>query len=165
MSVKTKLNKNMKRIIIAITGLLLVGGLTSCKPKQSAYREAWEKAKQREMAQAGNQGAMDDIKPIARTTEHTAVVRERIVPAQGEDATGLRAFSVVIGSFQNVTNAKSLKERMTAEGYNVLLAQNEMGMYRVIVASYDTKEEAVATRESIKRRYSQFNDAWILHKQ
>lgn len=155
----------MKKIIIAILGLTLIGGFTSCKPKKSAYRAAYEKAKQREMAETVSNDAQDEIQPIVKSGEGAAVVRERVVPAKGEDVNILRSYSVVIGSFQNLTNAKSLKERMINDGYNATLAQNEMGMYRVIVTSFDNKEDAVVSRESIKARYSQFNDAWILHKQ
>ena len=50
---------------------------------------------------------------------------------------------MVIGSFQNPTNARNLKDRMVQEGYNAVLATNEAGMLRVIVASFDAREEAV----------------------
>jgi hypothetical protein len=68
---------------------------------------------------------------------------------------------------------------MENEGYDVILAQNDMGMYRVIVASYDDKESAVAKRDEIYRKYSAlgdteylrktygvpFNDLWILERE
>lgn len=151
----------MKKFAVLLTALFVVAGFTSCKPKQSAYRAVYEKAKQRDIAE--NQD--DEIVPIVKTGESAAVVKEKITPAQGEDGTGLRAFSVVIGSFQNITNAKSLKERMTSEGYRALLAQNEKGMFRVIVSSFDSKDEAVSSRESIKAKYAPlFQDAWILQR-
>ncbi len=151
----------MKKFTILLSALFIVAGFTSCKPKQSAYRAVYEKAKQREIAQSNN----DEIVPISKAGESAAVVREKIQPAQGEDANGLRAYSVVIGSFQNITNAKSLKERMVSEGYRAILAQNEKGMFRVIITSFDNKNEAIASRENIKAKYAPlFQDAWILER-
>ena len=152
----------MKKITVILTLLFLVTGFTSCKPKQSAYRAVYEKAKQKEIAESN---VNDEIVPIVKTGESAAVIKEKVVPAQGEDATRLRSFSVVIGSFQNTTNAKSLKERMIREGYRAMLAQNEQGQFRVIVTSFDNKEEAVNSREAIKAKYAPlFQDAWILER-
>lgn len=95
------------------------------------------------------------------------------------DAAGLKKYSVVIASLSVKLNAESLKTRMQNEGYPVILAQNEQGMYRVIVASYDDRESAAAKREEIYNRYSAqgdtdylrktygvpFNDLWILDRQ
>ena len=41
----------MKKSIIALSALALVVSLGACKPKQSTYRQVYEKAKQREIAQ------------------------------------------------------------------------------------------------------------------
>lgn len=155
-----------KKVFLAIaTATLLLGSATSCKPKQSAYKAAYDRAKQREVAAANTQ-QQDQVVPVTEATYQEADVRsERVMPAEGENAGGLKAYSVVIGSFQNVTNARSLKERMVNDGYNALLAQNEQGMYRVIVTSFDTKEEAVRSREAIKSIYAPlFADAWILYR-
>ena len=68
---------------------------------------------------------------------------------------------------------------MENEGHKVILAENEQGMYRVIVASYDTKEQAASKREEIFNTYSSkgntdylrrnygvpFNDLWILERE
>ena len=68
---------------------------------------------------------------------------------------------------------------MVSEGHQVILAQNEQGMYRVIVASYDDKQQAAAKREQLYSTYSAkgdtdylrrtygvpFNDLWILERQ
>lgn len=150
------MNTFMKRILLMVAAVALVGGMTSCKPKQSAYRAAYERAKQKEVTQQTTT-SQDDVMPVS----NEATRSERIQPAQGEDATSLRTFSVVIGSFQNITNAKSLKERMVAQGYKAFLAQNERGMYRVILASFDNKADAIKSRDAVR---SVFSDAWILQR-
>ena len=87
---------------------------------------------------------------------------ERITAAEGEDASRLKQYSVVVGSFKNKTNAYALKERMEREGYNAVLGQNDQGMLRVIVASFNNREDAVDSRNALR---SQFPDAWILDRQ
>ena len=135
---------------------------TSCKSKQSAYRAAYEQAKAREMA-----GQTDDyvITPVSKPVASNETRQERITPLDGENAAGIRLFSVVIGSFQNRTNAFSLKERMERDGYMPVLAENEQSMLRVIVTSFDNRTDAERSRDAIRSKYyPNFQDAWILQR-
>lgn len=144
--------------------LCLVCSFTACKSKQSAYKAAYEKAKEKEPEVL----AVDDASSLSKPSttadyENATVKKEKVTTVAG---TGLKRYSVVIGSFQNKTNATSLQERMQGEGFNVILAQNESLMYRVIVASYDNKAVAAAKRDEIKVQYAPaFQDAWILEQQ
>lgn len=158
----------MKKSVFAFSALVVVLSLGACKPKQSTYRQVYEQAKQREIAQ--NQSstqapeATDDNIIVSKPIQSSvAVRRERLSTVDGEDARRLNNYSVVIGSFQNRTNALSLKERMEAAGFSPVLAENEYGMIRVIVASFPTRDEAVASRERVKQQFApQFQDAWLL---
>jgi len=142
--------------------------LGSCKPKESAYKAAYEAAKAREIQ---DNVVVDEPTPVPDTTPvdsyypstETAVQKEKVTVIDG---TGLQQFSVVIGSFLNKTNATSLKDRMTNQGFRPTLAQNAMGMYRVIVATFGDKSSAAAERARVKDRYyPEFQDAWILDNQ
>ena len=107
-----------------------------------------------------------------------SVRKEKVEPVYANDAAGLKRFNVVIASLSVKLNAESLKQRMENEGHKVILAENEQGMYRVIVASYDTKEQAAAKRTEIYNTYTSkgdtdylrrtygvpFNDLWILER-
>lgn len=157
--------KTSRTLAPVVAALLLSLSFTSCKPKQSAYHAAYERAQQRQIAQqAATQDAVRPM-PAPDATADVNVREEKVRPADGADENGLKAYSVVIGSFQNITNARSLRERMLGEGFPAILAQNEDGMYRVIVTSFDTKSEAVTSRESIKSRFAPlFSDAWILQR-
>jgi hypothetical protein len=154
----------MKKIIFASLALISLVSLSSCKAKQSAYRKAYEQAKQREVATQDTKPAAQYEAPAASTPAAPVTVRkERVSTYSGEDATRLKRFSVVVGSFQNPTNARSLKERMEGQGYNAVLATNDAGMLRVIVASFDTRDEAIAGRDAIRSRFApDFKDAWLL---
>lgn len=157
----------MKKIAIACTAIALVVGLGSCKPKKSAYRKAYEQAKQREIAsqqESSNTLVYEEpavSKPV-ETPAHISVHKEKVSALDGD---ALKLYSVVIGSFQNPTNARALKDRMVAQGYKAVLAKNEMGMVRVIVATFDTREEAAASRDAFKVRFApNFKDAWLLQQ-
>lgn len=156
----------MKKVILASLALVAVASLSSCGAKKSAYRKAYEQAKQREVATQATKPAVQYEAPVTtpeRAAAPVTVRKERVTTYQGEDANRLKRFSVVVGSFQNPTNARNLKERMVKAGYNAVLATNEVGMLRVIVSSFDSREEAVASRDAIKARFApDFKDAWLL---
>ena len=146
----------MNKIWLFGASICMVLALGSCKPKQSAYKAAYEQAKEKE-----------STTPVSKPrTSNVSTRAERINAAQGEDASRLKRYSVVIGSFKNKTNAYALKERMQNDGYNAVLGENEQGMLRVIVASFNDKADAADSRDAIKAKYApNFQDAWILERQ
>ncbi|MDR1810659.1 MAG: SPOR domain-containing protein [Prevotella sp.] len=163
--------------------LVLVAGFGSCKPKQSNYRAVYEAAKERELEE--NIPATTVSKPAypvytASSTDYDSekVRQEKITPVDAADASGLRAYSVVIASLSVKPGAEVLKAKMEKDGYKVILAQNEQGFYRVIVASFDDKPSAVDAKNSIQAKYQAkgleavrktygvpFTDLWILQRQ
>ncbi|MDR1336988.1 MAG: SPOR domain-containing protein [Tannerella sp.] len=106
------------------------------------------------------------IAPVSKSKAATSLARqERISAIAGENAAGIKLYSVVIGSFRNQTNAYSLKERMQNDGYMPILGENEQGMLRVILTSHESRQEAERSRESIRSKYyPNFQDAWILER-
>ncbi len=164
----------MNKIWLFGASVCMVLALGSCKPKQSAYKAAYEQAKEKEstapveVIEEEEVVEEDEVTPISkpRTSSSNVSTRtEKINAAEGEDASRLKRFSVVIGSFKNKTNAYSLKERMQNDGYNAVLGENEQGMLRVIVTSFDNKSDAIYSREDIKSKYApDFQDAWILER-
>lgn len=154
----------------------------ACKPKQSAYQSVYEAAKEREVEE--NIQTNSQIDKPAYTVPSTdydseRVRQEKITAVDESDASGLRAYNVVIASLAVKPSAEALKAKMENDGYKVILAQNEQGMYRVIIASYDDKPSAVDRRNEITRTYQAkgdtehlrrtygipFDDLWILQRQ
>ncbi|MCL1938087.1 MAG: SPOR domain-containing protein [Candidatus Azobacteroides sp.] len=180
----------MKKIcFIVLFAFAFLFSFNACKPKESAYRSVYERAKsaQREKEQQKDrdklfasieQSQQTGSPSFASSSSSssmgssssssmanipgTSFQRERITALDGS---GVKPYSVVIGSFVNKTNAESLKDRMRARGYNTFLVKNEKGMYRVIAASFDSRSEAIQLRERIKDKYdSEFADAWLLER-
>lgn len=159
-----------KIVLFAATACFLLT-FGSCKPKQSAYKAAYEQAKEKETTapvteEVDETYEEEEVAPVSKPRTSNATTRsERINAAEGEDASRLKRYSVVIGSFKNKTNAYSLKERMQNEGYHAVLGENEQGMLRVIVSSFDDKADAAASRDAIKAKYApNFQDAWLLER-
>lgn len=162
--------------------LLVVFG--SCKPKQSAYKSVYEAAKERELEENKTSENSSNVTKPAYPAYNVNVAdekvrTERITPVYDADADGLRAYSVVVASLSVKPNAEALKSKLEQEGYDIILAQNESGMYRVIIASYDDKASAVNQRNAIRDKYLAkgssdmlrrtygipFDDLWILQRQ
>jgi len=168
----------MKRLIF-ISIVAVAMSATSCttfkkifKPKENAYKTAYEKAREKETV--APQVNTEETTPQTVTVQPAVQVapaegrvqKEKITGVTSSDASGLKLFSVVIGSFMNQTNALALKASMEKDGYRVILAQNERQMYRVIVASFDAKDQAATERDRIKAKYTpRFDDIWLLERQ
>lgn len=167
----------MKKILMLGMGLCIAFAISSCKSsKESEYKTAYDQAKQQELAQGQGQVTEPiEIAPVSTTTSassgESAVVdtkyrEEKVVLAAGEQGT-LKAFSVVCGSFTSKTNAESLRSTLVNEGYPAMVVQNpETGMYRVVCASYDDKQQAAEARAQFKANHpddADFQKAWLLY--
>jgi len=176
-----------KKCFIILLAFAFLLSLNACKPKESAYRSVYEKAKsaQKEKEQQTDRdklfASVDQTQQTlspAVTSSPSPVVTTPVAPStpvltptfQKEKITaiegsGIKQYSVIIGSFINKTNAESLRDRMRARGFSTFLAKNEKGMYRVVAATFDNKSDAVQLRDRIKEKYdSEFMDAWLLEK-
>lgn len=159
----------MKKIFVVALALCSVLAVVSCKSSKDAYDKAYADARSAEEG-LGQQSDAVEISPVASSTKKDAADdsfrTEKVVIASGD--TGLlKAFSVVCGSFSTKENADNLRNKLIEEGYSAIVVKNsESGMYRVITASFDTKEEAAASRAQFKSahpRNSDFQKAWLLY--
>lgn len=93
--------------------------------------------------------------------------QEQISVVDPNDASLLKDYNIVVGSFGNRTNADNMKARMTGRGFASFLVQNAAGLYRVVAASFDDRETAVSTRDQIRATYATDDPntcpaAWLL---
>ena len=151
-------------------GLCIALAFTSCKSSESAYKKAYEKAKQQELAEAP---AVEEAPapvvaaPVEAPAAPVAVgtIREEKVELVSGD--GLKAYSVVCGSFGVKANADGLKAKLDGEGYNAKVVYNaERNMYRVVVSSFDDRVQAAQARDDFKAKHpnnADFQKAWLLY--
>jgi len=164
----------MKKLAVLGTGLCVVLAFTSCKSGESAYKKAYEKAKQQELAQPKVSEPVEvapvaDVPIVKKSTTATssnAGVRQERVTVQGDGT--LLEYSVVCGSFQTKANAEALQEDMTNAGYKALIALNpDTNMYRVIISTFADRASAAEARDAFKAKYpnrKDFQGAWILRR-
>lgn len=163
----------MKKLVVLGFGLCIALAFTSCKSKESAYKKAYEKAKQQELAEASVAEEAPAAAPVVAapvaTTQAAPVevgtVREEKV--QLVSGAGLKAYSVVCGSFGVKANADGLKSKLDADGYNAKVVFNaDRNMYRVIVSSFDDRVQAAQARDNFKAKYASnpdFQKSWLLY--
>lgn len=95
----------MNKIWLFGAAVCMVLALGSCKPKQSAYKAAYEQAKEKESTApvevVEQEEEVVEVAPVSKPRTSTATTRtEKINAAQGEDASRLKRYSVVVGSFR-----------------------------------------------------------------
>ena len=163
----------MKKLVVLGMSLCIALAFTSCKSSESAYKKAYEKAKQQELAEAPVAEEAPAAAPVvaapvaAAPTTPVAVGTVREEKVQLVSGEGLKAYSVVCGSFGVKANADGLKARLDDAGYNAKVVYNsEKNMYRVVVASYDDRVQAAQARDNFKAKYSnnaEFQKSWLLY--
>ena len=164
--------------------------LTGCKSKESAYRQAYEKAKAQEMeAESNSSVAVTPVEEVEREVVVTPVTPVTPPPARQQNTnttvdhsdvrtiaggvtvvngSPLKAYSVVVGSFLTQANAEGLMSTLQGEGYDARVVKtNETinghtGWFRVVACSFDDKPSAAQSRDRLKAQPS-YKGAWLLY--
>ena len=175
----------MKKYTLLCAALCAAMLFTGCKSSESAYKQAYLKAKQQEelqqkqeaeaqaqaaAAQAAQEAENNVVTPMEEkpVTETQVVDNADNVPVRQETVsvvagTGLKNFSVVVGSFSLKANAEGLQQTLKSQGYNAQVVVNNQvspAMYRVVATTFDTKGEAAASRNALQEKYP---GAWLLY--
>lgn len=165
----------MKKIMVLGAAMCVALSFTGCKSSESAYKKAYEKAKAQEQTSTDNDDNMRQEAPVVAPVEtvqqpvnqapvvdnydNEPVRRENVSVVNGA---GLKAYSVVVGSFGVKANAEGLQQRLQNAGYSAQVAFNSgNNMYRVVAATFDSKASAVQSRNQLRATYA---DAWLLAK-
>ena len=171
----------MKKYTLLCAALCAAMLFTGCKSSESAYKQAYLKAKQQEelqqkqeaeaQAAAAKQEAENNVvvpmeeKPVTQTqvvdnADNVPVRQETVSVVAGS---GLKNFSVVVGSFSLKANAEGLQQTLNNQGYSAQVVVNNQvspAMYRVVATTFDTKGEAAASRNALQEKYP---GAWLLY--
>lgn len=162
----------MKKYTLLCVGLCAAMAFTSCKSSESAYKKAYEKARQYDTAtqQASQRSdeavvAPVEAKPVTEARvvdnlDNVSVRRESVSLVSGN---GLSAYSVVVGSFGLLSNAEGLQQRLKDAGYGAqIVRNNDRNMYRVVATTFSSKGDAVSSRDQLRSTYP---DAWLLYSE
>ena len=160
----------MKKLSFFAAVMCVAMAFTGCKSSESAYKKAYDKAKANEATEVRTEPAQTTL-PEGTQVVETPVTQTQVVdnmdntPVRQEavsvvDGAGLKNFSVVVGSFSVRANAEGVQQRLKSAGYQAQLAYNqERNMYRVVASTFDSKNDAVNSRNQLRATYP---DAWLL---
>ncbi len=162
----------MKKYSVFCATLCVAIAFTGCKSSESAYKKAYEKAKAQESAQTVDPAATEtpvvapveevgatEVKIVDNANDNVRVREEKVQLVNGS---GLKAYSVVVGSYSVLPNAEGEQKRLRDAGYDAQLVKNDTGekiTYRVVAATFDNKSEAINSRTQLRAKYP---DAWLL---
>jgi cell division protein FtsN len=146
------MNRTIRLLLVTFISL----SLFSCKSKQLVSE-----------IKGANVPATTEVapKPVAPkpvvSTQPEVTRSESFKLAEGETNTTAmgKKYHVQVGAFSNHDNARNLRVKLVNEGNNALVVENESGMLRVIISSFDEYAEARAKIDQIKGAYP---DAWVL---
>lgn len=164
----------MKKYTLLSAAICAAMVFTSCKSSESAYKQAYLKAKQQEEQQQQQQTPVAQEttvvtpmveRPVNNTqvvdnADNIAVRQEQVTVVSGS---GLKNFSVVVGSFSLKANAEGLQQTLRSEGYDAQIVMNNNvspAMYRVVATTFDSKMDAAASRNGLQNKYP---GAWLLY--
>ena len=160
----------MKKLSFFAAVMCLAMAFTGCKSSESAYKKAYDKAKANEATEVRTEPEQTYVPEVTQVVE-TPVTQTQVVdnmdntPVRQEavsvvDGAGLKNFSGVVGSFSVRANAEGVQQRLKSAGYQAQLAYNqERNMYRVVASTFDSKNDAVNSRNQLRATYP---DAWLL---
>ncbi len=159
----------MKKYVFLIAAAAGVLSLAGCKSSASAYQQAYEKAIQDDpapaVAAAPTRVVVEEPAVEEPAQEEIQVRQEKVTLVSGDSE--IRTYGVVCGSYSLKANAEALMKRLQDDGFAPVVAVNEAGKtYRVIVASFNTREDAAAMRDSFKKKYpdnQDFQNSWLLY--
>ena len=160
----------MKKSVLMGSALIVAFAKSSCKSGESAYKKAYEKAQAQQFNATVNTVNSDQtqnntvsvtpVQTVTPTTDYSNVsVRSEDVTLV--NGTGLKAYSVVVGSFGVQANAVALQNKLKGQGYQAQVVKSPSNMYRVVLSTHNDKVSAAQSRDKVRSTYA---DAWLLYQ-
>lgn len=162
--------KKYTMLCVALCGAMV---FTGCKSSESAYKQAYLKAKQQDEMQQQQQTPVEEANVVTPMVEKVAtntqvvdnadniVVKQEAVSMV--NGSGLKTFSVVIGSFLSKANAETQMDLLKKDGYEALVVKSEADgktWYRVVATTFESKTDAAASKNALSAK---FPGAWLLY--
>ncbi|MBR5576553.1 MAG: SPOR domain-containing protein [Bacteroidaceae bacterium] len=171
----------MKKIALMGFAFVAAFAMSSCKSGESAYKKAYEKAQAQQstttsvtQVNTSTAGAQEGATQVSVTPVQTITPVQTVTPVtdysnvtvRTEDVTlvngaGLKAYSVVVGSFGVQANASALQKKLSGQGYQAQVVKSPSNMYRVILSTHNDKVSAAQSRDKVRGTYP---DAWLLYQ-
>lgn len=152
----------MKRLLpfAAILAALSLLPFSACKTTEANYRSAYEAARQKQLSTGDSltdAHLLDQQRPkpmvfgpdtLPVRTEHIGYTRDG---GADSDHSVVKRYCIVVGRFQQVFNARSMRSRLIDHGYpNALVLHNSSKEYYVIASASNDPHQARLMLDSVK---------------
>lgn len=150
----------MKKIayLLVITAAI---GICSCRTTEANYRAAYEAAREKQtetgdslttaMLRQSQEPQMMSFNENGKRYTFGVLTMPVAKKVDAGNAEGLRRFSVCVGRFKQVFNAKSLCERLVADGYaEACVVHDRQNYYYVIATSTTSPAQAQELLDQVK---------------
>lgn len=129
--------------------LLITLTIVGCKSKQMSVEPT-----------VPLQPALQPVEEVVGAEEQITVRQEDVQLTHG---TEMMTYCIILGSFEVEKNAVDLRQSLIDMGFtHSSIMRNNLGMYRVSAACYDSESQARVELLKIRHQYEQFHDAWLL---
>ncbi|MBQ0056832.1 MAG: SPOR domain-containing protein [Bacteroidales bacterium] len=163
----------MKKILFVSALAIFALSLQSCKSQKTLSEATTVADPASEVTEVApikytnaRPAASEAVAPAAPATPAANDRTEKVTVVDNGDSGLLKGYNVIVGTFGSKTNAEAQKAKMISRGYKAFLVQNAGGMFRVVAASFDTREAATAIRDVIRSTYANeagtCAEAWLL---
>jgi len=123
-----------------------------------AYNRAYQRLKDKEEVQVNTRAKTTmSVHLDSLSNDSTTVYKSEDLTLLLGNAVNFNDFNLVAKTFINRTNAKGFYEQMKEDKYPALLVQNQDQLYRIIIASYSTPEQAEARKAELKTLFSELS--------
>lgn len=170
MLIKLKTYIEMKKFFTMALAITAAAAMAGCKSQKTLSEAATVADPVEEVQEVApiqyHQPAQSQPAPKQKPELKAGDRAEKVSTVNAAEASLLKDYNVVVGSFGSPVNAEAYKVTMQQRGYTAFLVKNEAGMYRVVAGSYDTREQAEPVRDRIRAAYPSEQgtcaDAWLL---
>lgn len=102
------------------------------------------------------------VKPTPQPAKEVVVREEKVKVIETSPNEKAGKYYVIIGSFKVIENARNFRQQLLAETFLPTILENENGLYRVSIASYDQESQARSRIADIRHTYPKYADVWLL---
>lgn len=140
----------MKRIIVPALAILMVLGMSACKPTEKNYQAAYEAAQRKREASKAAEADLAIPATFHREGERprqkidgyvVETTTDFLKLVKGEDD-ALKEWNVAVGCYKMKTNAISRMDALVKEGYKAYVAENPESKFYVFSGGAPTISEA-----------------------
>ena len=152
---------NAKHIFLFVICILLLSSCGSNRKGSSRIEDSSSRTKDTDDTN-DTKGSSRFDNSSSPYVKEVKVVEEKVKVIDADDV--VFGYYVIIGSFKVVENARKFRGEVLKEGFSAVILENESGLYRVSVGSFNEEQAARNKISQIRKNYEKYSDVWLLNR-